>query len=98
MNFMGILPFLFDMIEASDPAALAKELSTTPSTWLFIFGAAFIGWVLIWVIPQITAAIFNVRADNRVAQITKLQHILIEEWGPEIKEGINEDDYIIKTK
>lgn len=98
MNFMGILPFLFDLLKSSDPAVLAKELATTPSVWLSIYGCAFMGWVIIWVVPQITAAIFNVRAENKVENITKLQEVLVQEWGPEIKEGLSDNDFLLNSK
>lgn len=91
LNFMGLLPFIFDFFQDGvDKKAIAKEITTTPSVWLFVYGAAFIGWGLIWVIPQITAAIFNVRAQNKIERIQNLQQHLVDEWGREVAGKTND--------
>ena len=45
------------------------------------------GWVLIWILPQITVIIFTLRADIQTDKLQKEQDALEQEWGEEVKTG-----------
>lgn len=86
-NFIGTMPFLADMAMAYDPSIVAKEFMVEPVTWLIIYGAAMVGWMMIWVIPQTTLMIFTMRADMKINALKEEQEKLLDEWGDEVKTG-----------
>ena len=57
---------------------------------MVVYGAACLGWLAIWLTPQITSVIFNVRADIRVKKLEISQKKLVEEWGEQVKAGIHQ--------
>lgn len=89
-NFMGILPFLFQILTSTDKVSTASEISTNFTIWAIVYGAASMGWLMIYIIPQMTSAVFTVRANARIDQLTKAQLELIEEWGKEVADGTTE--------
>ena len=86
-NFVGILPFLFDIGLAYERSIAAKQLMVDPFTWLVMYGFAAIGWILIWILPQITLIIYTIRADVNAKKLHKDQESLLDEWGDEVKTG-----------
>lgn len=98
MNFIGLVPFLSDLINSNDPAETAKIIVQSPQSWLFIYGCASIGWIMIWIIPQITSAIFSIKAENKITVIESLQKRLEDEWGTEIKEIAQKSDFSKKIE
>lgn len=85
-NFMGVLPFLFQLFMAPERAEAAKRLVTDFKVWVFIFSATILGALLVWIIPQIASAVFMVRANMRISKLEAMQQSLINEWGEEILE------------
>jgi hypothetical protein len=92
-NFMGILPFIFELMKAGDRAEKAQQIATDPSIWMFVYSSAILGWAMIWMVPQITAAIFTVRAEIRVGRLKRSQDQLVEEWGISVSEGTKDHTY-----
>lgn len=88
-NFVGILPFLFDIGMTYERSLAAKQLMIDPFTWLVVYGFAMIGWMLIWVVPQITLLIFTIRADVKMKKLKAEQEEMLDEWGEGLKEMIN---------
>jgi hypothetical protein len=107
-NFMGILPSVFELFKAADKAERARQIATDPQMWIFVFVAAGLGWAMIWMIPQITVAIFSIRAEMRIRRLEISQKRLVDEWGGEVSEGtrdfrantknhLDEDDLEVET-
>lgn len=88
-NFVGILPFLFDIGMTYEQSLATKQLMAEPITWLVIYGFAMVGWMMIWVLPQVTLIIFTMRADVKTKNLQKEQDELLDEWGEEVKTGVN---------
>jgi len=86
-NFVGILPFLFDIGIKYDKGMAAKSLMATPFTWLVVYGGAMVGWMLIWVLPQMTMMVYTVRADVKRKRLINEQNAMLAEWGEEVKTG-----------
>lgn len=86
-NFVGILPYLFEIAASYEASISAKDLMANPETWLFIYGFAAIGWILIWMLPQLTVIFFTVRADIKTDKLQREQASLLAEWGEEVKTG-----------
>lgn len=86
-NFVGILPFLFDIALNYEKSIAAKEIMMDPFTWVVIYGFAIIGLLLIFVLPNITAIIFSLKAEYKLNKLLNEQEKLVEEWGEEVKKG-----------
>jgi len=84
-NFVGILPFLFEIGNSYEKTVAAKQIMADSVSWLFIYSAAIIGWIMIWVFPQVSLIIFNIRADMKLSKLRKEQDELLVEWGEELK-------------
>lgn len=92
-NFMGIVPYLFELYNSTDKALMAKHIATDTKTWVFVYSAAAMGWVAVWIIPQIISIIFSVRAQIRIHRLETSQKKLVDEWGEEVTDGTT--DYVI---
>ena len=86
-NFIGILPFLFDIGLNYEKSIAAKEAMMDPLTWLVIYGFSIIGLMLIFVLPNITAIIYTVKAEIQLKKLLDEQERLTEEWGDEVKKS-----------
>lgn len=86
-NFVGIIPFLFDIALNYEKSLAAKEAMLEPFTWITIYGFAVIGLMLIYILPNITAIIFTVKAEMRLKKLIVEQEELIDEWGEEVRKG-----------
>ncbi len=86
-NFVGILPFLFDIALNYEKSVAAKEAMLEPFTWVIIYGFAIIGLMLIFVLPNISAIIFTIKAEMKLKNLVAEQASLIDEWGDEVKNG-----------
>lgn len=62
-----------------------------PSTWLFIYVGAAIGWVLINFGSHVARTILEVQYKFRASSLEKSQARLVEEWGDSVK-------YLTETK
>ena len=87
-NFIGILPFLFDIALNYEKSLAAKEAMLEPFTWIIIYGFAIIGLMLIYVLPNITAIIFTLKAEMKLRKLIKEQEEITEEWGEKVKKGV----------
>jgi len=87
MNFIGVMPYLFDIALTYESSIAAKELMENWMTWLNIFSFATMGWAMIWVFPRVTLLIFTVRAEIKTNRLLEIQQKLEEEWGEKVKGG-----------
>lgn len=86
-NFIGVMPYLFEIAANYERTLAAKEIMAQPIVWLYIYGAAAMGWILIWILPQLCIITFTFRADMKVESLEKSQKNLINEWGEEVIDG-----------
>lgn len=86
-NFIAIMPYLFDIVLTYDRSIVAKQFMQETSTWVTIYGFAAIGWMLIWIMPNVTMVIFAVRADVKTRRLKTEQAALLDEWGNEVRTG-----------
>lgn len=86
-NFVGIVPFLFEIAQAFDRSLAAQRLMLDIWVWLVVYGTASLGWVVIWLFPQITVIIFSARAESKIEKLKREREELVDEWGEEVKEG-----------
>jgi hypothetical protein len=84
-NFIGILPFLFDIGMNYEKSIAAREVMMEPFTWATIYGFAIIGVMLIFVLPNIMSISFTLKAEYKLKKLMAEQADLIEEWGDEVR-------------
>lgn len=84
-NLMGVMPYLIQLWNSSDVSQEAQHILTDVYVWFYIYSAAALGWIMIWIMPQIWANIVISRAHNKVAQLEQAQEKLVEEWGEEVR-------------
>lgn len=84
-NFIGMTPYLADIVRSYERSLLARQFMKDVDIWLFIYGSASMGWVMIWVIPQITLIIYAMRSEMRITKLKKEQDDIVDEWGEDVK-------------
>lgn len=62
-----------------------SSIIADPNVWLFIYGGAAIGWVMIYVGSYVANIILEIQYKLRAAALEKAQIRLLEEWGDSIK-------------
>lgn len=80
-NMAGTLPYLFEIYIRYEPDPATKEIMYNTSTWVFVYGFALVGWLLVWLIPQFSILIYAAKAENRAEELKKRQEHIIEQWG-----------------
>lgn len=87
MNFSGILPYLSILIRQGNSLGAVKEMMGNGTMWLFIYGAAAIGWAIVWLAPYTIKYVLLVFGKSRIASLESDQATLVEEWGEAVKTG-----------
>jgi hypothetical protein len=80
-NFAGLSPYLADFIFGTPTFSRAIELVADVFVLVVIYGAAAAGWVLILLLPPVTAIVLKVMAESRIQSLRKEQRQLVEDWG-----------------
>lgn len=94
MNLAGCFPFVLEVWITGDndvSSALSKVLE--PRTFVTIYLAAAIGYLIDWSMSGIVAQIMYQKGQGRLKEIDKIQKSLIERWGQEVKGEMQLDEY-----
>lgn len=81
MNFAGVVPFVAQAISHEHPNIIVQSILGTSSTWLMMWGAAGMGWTLLYLFPLLTTSVSTSYADTRTTQLVNTQEKLSKEWG-----------------
>ncbi len=84
MNFAGVVPFIIDLWNKGQTMANAFTILSDANAWLIIMGAAFIGQLIVYAIPQAIATLTLTHAEARAKSLRKNLDLLKESWGPEV--------------
>lgn len=84
-NIMGIIPFVYKIYRSSSSNNAAIEIIIDPSTWMMIFAAAGLGWIIYWAVPQFAVLLRNFVINVQIAKLESELASLTEEWGDEVK-------------
>jgi hypothetical protein len=87
MNIAGVVPGALRMWEAGITFASLQQVIESPVTWLIMYGAAGIGWVLYFCVPPVVAMVLEVRVDDTKRRLEGRTKLLVEEWGEEVTGG-----------
>lgn len=84
-NLMGVMPYLIQLWNSTEVSREAQHILTDVYVWFYVYSAAALGWIMIWIMPQIWANIILSRAHNKVNYLKQAQDKLVEEWGSEVR-------------
>ncbi len=81
-NLCGIAPALVRLWSGGNTLAVAMSLLTDPYIWLAMYGAAAVGWCLLWIVPVGAEVALTLVDNERIRQLRRYQEKLVAEWGP----------------
>ena len=84
MNLAGVLPSALHMWEAGISFSSLGDAISNPYTWLVMYGAAGIGWLLYFGVPPVVGMVIEVRADDQKRRLEARAKTLVDEWGEEV--------------
>jgi hypothetical protein len=85
-NLAGMMPFITTLIFHGPSGTMLQEMMGNFSTWLIIYGAAFIGWLLVKVCPMAAQMMVLGMHQTQILHYDWLQKKLEGEWGDEVKQ------------
>ncbi len=83
-NGVGVLPFVLDLWTGLTTVNAALEILIEPFTWLVMYGAASVGWIVYLGMPTFAAVWIDAQADAQVVRLRKEQAKLLEDWGEDL--------------
>ena len=84
MNLAGLVPFIIDLWSGGQTMTNAFHILGNANNWLVIMGAAAIGQLIVYAIPQASATMTLTHAEGRVKILKKNLELLKESWGPDV--------------
>lgn len=84
-NLTGMFPYIMAISASGSPDVVARNTLLDPFSWILIYGFAGFGWGVIYLIPQITLIILEVRSKLMIKKMEEFQKELLDEWGEDIK-------------
>src|SRR5258708_18984040 len=83
-NISGVIPYLFVLWAQGDTMFALSAIAKNPFAWLVMYGAAAIGWLANYWVPQITMRVRRARDRAEIARLRKRQDQILDEWGMEV--------------
>jgi len=84
MNLAGLVPGVLHLWEAGITFASLRQVASSPWTWLAVYGAAGVGWLLFFTAPTVASALLDVKVDETQRRLEARTKTLVEEWGDEV--------------
>ena len=85
LNFCGSLPAVAELWARGHSLPSALETLGLPTTWLFGYGAAAIGWLIHMGMPPIISGYYAHASQTRLRDLLIKQKELVEVWGEEVR-------------
>ncbi len=85
-NLAGVIPVLGYLWQRGHTFDQAARLLTDVYMWLLMFGSAGIAAFLLWGVPIVVQAGYEVQARQVIKRLERRRSKLIEEWGGQIIE------------
>lgn len=86
-NLIAVVPYLFDIGLSYEKSLAAKQLVNDTSVWIVIYSFSAIGWMMVWIIPQLSMVFYNLKANMIFKRLENENKEMVEEWGEEVKTG-----------
>jgi hypothetical protein len=84
MNFAGLTPFVIDLWVKGQTMENAFIILRQPSNWLIMLGAAGIGQLIVFAVPQAMASLTLARAESRLKLLKQNLEQLKAGWGSDV--------------
>ena len=81
MNFAGVIPSLYHLWITGHNLKTANDIVTDLYTWLLMYCAGGMGWLLFLGLPGAVAIFRSLNATRRIYVLREQQKLLINEWG-----------------
>ncbi len=85
LNAAGVAPFVVRLWSQGQTLEQSFAIVSQVNTWLFMYGAAAIGWLVLYSVPGVIHVVLVQRAKLRIADIETRQQTLRELWGEEVR-------------
>ena len=79
-SLTGVAPVLASLWAGGNTVVAAMQLMSDVYVWLGMYGAAAVGWMLIWLWPIIAEIVLAVVANQRIQSVRAFQERLVKEW------------------
>jgi len=83
-NFAGVFPSLYSLWTIGHDLKTANGIVTDLNTWLLMYFAAAMGWLLFLGLPGAVAVFRSLNATRRIYVLREKQKLLINDWGDNI--------------
>lgn len=90
-NLSATIPFVIHLVLTERGMAIFWGFVNDYTAWLVTYGAAAIGWGLVWIIPKGMVRLSNWMGARDLSGLRKRQQELIDEWGVELIEADHEE-------
>ena len=80
-NLIGVMPYLVRMWESNSVDHTAKMMLADISTWMVIYGAAFMGQLIYATLPLLFVKALAARVQVRVGKLEKEHKEICKDWG-----------------
>ncbi|MCL2469919.1 MAG: hypothetical protein FWF24_06825 [Alphaproteobacteria bacterium] len=84
LNLAGVLPFILDLWEKGQRMEEAMRIAHEPYTWVIMFGAAGLGWLIMFALPPFVAAFTATTHESRLRTLQEARQELEKIWGPKV--------------
>jgi len=81
LNFAGVAPFVAVLWKGPNTLYHSIAILSDAYSWLAMYGAASLGWLLCLALPPIAASILKIVSAQQIADLHAQQAKLREEWG-----------------
>ena len=85
LNAAGVAPFVENLWSGANDISAALGIVGDPFTWLAMYGAAAIGWLLFLGVPGVVAVFRSLNAKRRINSLRETQKELLREWGDAVQ-------------
>ncbi|MDA0653171.1 MAG: hypothetical protein O3C49_07835 [Proteobacteria bacterium] len=83
-NFAGVFPSLYFLWTTGHTLKTANAIVADLNTWLLMYCAGAMGWLLFLSLPGVVAVFRSLNATRRIYVLREQQKLLINEWGDNI--------------
>ena len=84
MNLAGMVQPVIQLLHIGMSLAGVQHVLSDARTWLVMYGAAAIGWLLNLGMPSMARILVDVRADQMQRQLEARSKELVAEWGDDV--------------
>jgi hypothetical protein len=91
MNAAGVVPFVIELWKKGQTLHTSFDIVEKPMVWLFMYGSAAMGWLIVYSVPAVVQALLSYRAKGRIDDIDKRHQALVELWGESVRSKPKKD-------